>query len=185
MKKVVLALVMCAAMAASCEEMVKIGGKGRLAVVDTYGAPQEAVQRAARKLENLLLITVSAEKGTWSFANAQSAFDAAKATAAVFIVKDPALPMSLVAMESKWGVVNADGLDEKGVEKELLRVATVVLGGASSKYTASSMRPVFSKEGLAKAGDVVTFDSLMAMFTYLPEMGFKQHELVPKEDADK
>lgn len=92
--------------------------------------------------------------------------------------------MSLVAMEARWGVVNAEGLDEGCVSKEVLRVMTVILGGASSKYTASMMRPVFSKEDLSKkAGDVVTFDSIMAISTYLPELGIKPYQMMTREEA--
>jgi len=182
MKKWVTAAVAFTAVSvAFAEGFVKSGGVGRLAIVDTYGAPVEAVHRASQKMENLLMISVAAEKGKWSFASAKESFDAAKATAAVFLVKDPTLPMSLVAMESKWGVVNAEGLDGKGVEKEILRVATIVLGGASSKYSASSMRPVFAPADISKAGEIITFDSLMSIVSYLPEMGFKQFTLEPKD----
>ena len=80
--------------------------------------------------------------------------------------------------------MNAEGLDAADVSKETLRVATVVLGGASSKYAASTMRPVFSKDDLAKkAGDIVTFDSIMAISTYLSALGIKPYQMMTREDA--
>ena len=165
-------------------EMVKLGGVGKVAVVNTCDAPTDALDVALRKVTNLLMISYEIKKGEWKLAEAQKCFDAAKASAAVFIVKDATLPMSLIAMESKWGVVNAEGLDAACVSKEVLRVMTVILGGASSKYTASTMRPVFSKDDLAKkAGDIVTFDSIMAISTYLPELGIKPYQMMTREDA--
>ena len=165
-------------------EMVKIGGEGKVAIVNACDAPTGALDVALRKVTNLLMIDYEIRKGEWEMAEAQRCFEATKANAAVFIVKDAALPMSLVAMEARWGVVNAEGLDEGCVSKEVLRVMTVILGGASSKYTASMMRPVFSKEDLSKkAGDVVTFDSIMAISTYLPELGIKPYQMMTREEA--
>lgn len=170
---------------AAAPEMVKVGGEGKIAIVNTCEAPTEALNVALRKVCNMLMINFEIKKGgAWTLANAQKCFDDAKASAAVFIVKDPALPMSLVAMESKWGIVNSAGLDESGVMKETLRVATLVLGGAASRYTASSMRPVFSKEDLAKkAGEIVTFDSIMAISNYLPDLGIKPYQMMDRQDA--
>lgn len=165
-------------------EMLKIGGQGKVAIVNTCDAPTSVLETALRKVGNLLMVNFEIVKGEWSLTEAQKHFDATKASAAVFLVKDDALPMSLIAMESKWGVVNAEGLDAAGVSKEALRVATVVLGGASSKYAASTMRPVFSKDDLAKkAGDIVTFDSIMAISTYLPALGIKPYQMMTREDA--
>ena len=189
MKTALFAALACAAFAAAGqtrakENMIKVGGEGKILVVNACDAPAAALETAARKIGNLLMIEIGVSKGEWTFQTARQSFEAAGANAAVFVVKDPSLPMSLVAMEARWGVVNAEGLSEKSIEKEVLRVATVVLGGASSKYSASTMRPVFSKDDLEKkAGDVVTFDSLMSIFTYLPDMGVKQYRLMTREDA--
>lgn len=191
MKTSMLAAVVCVSLSALAadpaspkDRMVKVGGQGRVVVVNTCGAPRAALETAMRKIGNLLMIETGVVDGRWSFPTAREDFGSAGADAAVFVVKNPSLPLSLVAMEDRWGVVNADGLSEKSIEKEVLRVATVVLGGASSKYSASAMRPVFSKEDLeTKAGEVMTFDSLMAIFTYLPEMGIRQYRLMTREDA--
>lgn len=167
------------------DEMVRIGGEGKVAIVNTCAAPSAPLEMAARKIGNLLMIYCEVQNGSWKFAEAQKAFDASKANAAVFVVKDAALPLSLVAMESKWGVVNAEGLPEKSLEKEVLRVATIVLGGGSSKYPASTMRPVFSKEDLeTKAGQVITFDSLMSIYSYIPALRLKQFQMMTREDAE-
>lgn len=166
------------------DDKVKIGGEGVLAFVNACGVEDSPLQIASRKIGNLLMIHTSIQTGAWHFVEARKDFANTKATAAVFIVKDKAMPLSLVAMEERWGMVNAEGLSSESLEKEALRVAIVVLGGAGSKYSASTMRPVFSAEELEKkAGDVVTFDSLMAMSSYIPEMGFKQYRMMNREDA--
>lgn len=165
-------------------EMLKFGGEGKVAVVNACDAPTNALDFALRKIANLMMFNYEIQKGEWKLAEAQKCFDAAKANVAIFVIKDKSLPISLVAMESKWGVVNAEGLDEKSLMRETMRVATVVLGGASSKYTASTMRPVFSKEDLAnKTGDLITFDSIMAISPYLSVLGIKPYQMMTREDA--
>jgi len=79
--------------------------------------------------------------------------------------------------------VNAHGLNDAQLEKEVLRVSTVLLGGASSKYPASTMRPVFSVADLDKAGGLVTIDSLMAIFPNLESLGIKQFQTMSYRDA--
>ena len=52
------------------------------------------------------------------------------AGAAVFIVNDEKLPMSLVATEAGWGVLNVAALDEgKRFNKEFNRVLIMTFGG--------------------------------------------------------
>ena len=166
------------------QELIKVGGAGRVAIVNVAGVSDSPLEMAAKKIGNFLMIYCEVQKGEWSFSSHEKSFKDAKANAAVFVVKDANFPMSLVAMESKWGVVNALGLSEKSLEKEVLRVATVVLGGASSKYPASTMRPVFSSDELeTKAGQVITFDSLMAIYSYISSLGIKQYQMMTKEEA--
>jgi hypothetical protein len=188
MKRLFVIVALCAVAAsthaASSNERIKIGGEGKVAFVNACNAPTEALVTAANKIGNMLMINIEVTKGTWKLAEAQKCIDATGANAAVFVVKDEMLPLSLVSLEAKWGVVNAAGLDGKSIEKETLRVATMILGGAASKYSASSMRPVFSKEDLAKkAGDIVTFDSIIAISSYLPELGIKPYRMMTRDDA--
>lgn len=189
MKKLIVAIALCACVGsafAAKVERVRVGGTGKVAIVNTCDVSNEPLEVASKKIGNLLMINIEVAKGAWKLTDAKKSLADTGANAAVFVVKDASLPLSLVAMEEKWGIVNAEGLDDKGIEKETLRVATVVLGGASSKYPASSMRPVFSKEDLAsKAGEIVTFDSIMAIYGYLPDMGIKQYKMVPKVDKEE
>lgn len=179
-------IVVCAVLVAGlgfAGEKVKIPGEGKIAIVNACGVSKAPLESVVKKLEGFLMVDMEVKEGKWSLADAKSSFDAVKANAAVFVIKDKGLPLSLVAVESKWGVVNAEGLNDVEVEKETLRVLTMVLGGASSKYKTSAMRAVFSKADLALAGDVLAFDSLMSVFNYLPDLGVKQYRIMDREDA--
>lgn len=161
--------------------MVTIGGEGVFAIVNAAGAPEEPLATAAKKIGNIMMINAELRQGEFALAGAKDKMGGANA--AVFVASDPALPLSLIAMEEKWGVVNAQGLAPKQLEKEVLRVATIVLGGAVSKYTASSMRPVYSVSDLDAAGELVTFDSLMAIFPNLKSLGITQFQTMSYRDA--
>lgn len=162
---------------------IRIGAKGVLAFVNACDASDDTVASAATQLAKLLMIDVRPQRGSWALPSAASAFEKADATAAVFVVRDRTLPMSLVAMESRWGVVNAEGLDDACLKRELLRVATVVLGGAASKYDPSFMRPVFSASELAKSGDAFTIDVAMMLFPSLQNHGFSQYRTMTYREA--
>ena len=169
---------------ASDGRSIKIGGVGKLAFVNASGVDDSYLKSAAAKISNILLIETEVKKGSWSLASAKKSFADAGASAVVFVVDDPGLPMSLIAMEEKWGVANSAGLDGENAAKEALRVATVVLGGASSKYSASVMRPVFSRKELGeKAGSIITIDSLMAIYPNLSALGIKQYSVMDYADA--
>ena len=159
------------------KEMVKIGGEGKFVVVNAAGVDDALLQKAVGKLGSILLIEVEVKNGTWNLADAKKCLADTKGKAAVFVVKDEKLPMSLIAIEEKWGVANVFGLSDVAITRETMRVSTIVLGGASSKYAASAMRPVFSASDLEqKAGDLITIDSLMAIYPNLDALGFKQYE---------
>lgn len=166
-------------------EMVRYGGKGRIVFVNTCDAPTASLDASLKKITNLLMIDYAIDKGTWSLANAQKSYEDAKGNVAVFIVKDKTLPLSLVSVEAKWGVANVEGLDEQGVTKMALRVATLLLGGGSSRYPASCAAPAFSKADLAKVGDIITIDSVMSISTYLPSIGIVPYRMMTREEAKR
>ena len=164
--------------------MVLVNAEGKLAVVNVCGYSGEAIGNTVKKIGNVFMIVAEEQKSSdWSLSNAKEAFDATKANAAVFVVKDKSLPISLVALESRWGVVNAEGMSDAVLGKEIMRVSTLLLGGASSKYEASVMRPAFSIDDIEKLGELATIDSLMAIFPNLRKYGFKQHEMMTFREA--
>lgn len=159
-------------------DMVMFEGKGKLVFVNAAGIDDTQIKAAAETIGNLLSLETEVRKGEWSMATAKKGLADIGATAAVYVIKDDKLPMSLIAMEEKWGAANANGLSDEAVYKMALRVAVVVIGGASSKYPASVMRPVFSKADLEKAGKMMTIDSLMAIDPNLKDHGFKPYQIV-------
>ena len=164
--------------------MVMLNAEGKLAVVNACAYEGVAISNTVKKIGNVFMILVEEQKaGAWSLSESKSAFDATTANAAVFVVKDKSLPISLVAIESRWGVVNAEGMSDAVLGKEIMRVTTLLLGGASSKYSASVMRPAFSIEDIEKVGDLATIDSLMAIFPNLKAYGFKQYEMMTFREA--
>lgn len=164
--------------------MVLVNAEGKLAIVNACGAPSEAVAAAAKKIGNIFMIVAEPQTADgWSLAGAKDAFAATGGNAAVFIVKDSSLPISLVAPEACWGVVNAEGMSGEVLGKEIMRTATILLGAASSKYEASVMRPAFSLEDIDKLGELATIDSLMAIFPNLKTYGFKQYEMMTFREA--
>lgn len=164
--------------------MVLVNAEGKLAVVNACGHEGEAIANAVKKAGNIFMIAAEAQKRDgWSLDRAKEAFEATGANAAVFVVKDASLPISLVAIEARWGVVNANGMSDAVLGKEIMRVATLLLGGASSRYEASVMRPAFSLEDLENTGELATIDSLMAIFPNLKAYGFKQYEMMTFREA--
>ena len=163
--------------------MVLVNAEGKLAIVNACGYEGDVIANSVKKIGNVFMIVAEEQNGTWSLDKAKDAFDATKANAAVFVVKDKALPISLVALESRWGLVNAEGMNDAVLGKEIMRISTLLLGGASSKYEASVMRPAFSLEDIEKLGELATIDSLMAIFPNLQKYGFKQFEMMTFREA--
>lgn len=165
---------------------ITIEGKGRLALVDAGFGDVKPLQAVADKIGGFTMINIGVEKGSWTFATAADSLKATKSTAAVFVVKDKTLPISLVALEARWGVVNAEGMNTQQVEKASLRVAAQLLGAASSRYPVSVMRPVFTLGDLDSAGDVLTVDTLMAIMPNLEANGFtSRREMTYREACEE
>ena len=165
-------------------DMVAVGGSGKIAVVNTCGASKRVVDNVTSNFWKVMMIKTEVQTGKWSLAKAQDAFKSTKANAAVFIVNDPALPISLVALESKWAVVNVHTLSDVALYKEIQRMMCIILGAASSKYDSSTLRAAFSGAELEKMkGDGITFDTLISIFEYIPALGVKQWQMVDREEA--
>lgn len=166
------------------EELLKVGGKGKIAFVNAAGVDDALLKTAAERISNTFQINTEIQKGSWSLAEARKQFAATKANVAVFLVNEKTMPMSLVAIEERWGMANAAGLDDACITKQALRVATLVLGGASSRYPASVMRHVFSPEDLKnKAGSALTVDAMMAIAPNLADLGIEEFMFLDYESA--
>ena len=97
------------------------------------------------------------QEGGVSVLTADKALVRTKANAAVILVDDLSLPMSLIAVEARWGIMNIAPLkaDRPSRAKLLERAAKLfsrtviqVLGGANQDFESSAMRSVTSLKDL-------------------------------------
>ena len=115
------------------------------------------------------LVTVK-EGDAATVANADALKKQLKADFAVFIVDDPALPPSLVAVEAKWAILNVGALAVGNANEEIVRIRAknefsrvfaMLCGGFCSQYPAPLMNMVTEISDLDKCladppGDVGT-----------------------------
>ena len=124
---------------------------------------------------------VDCRKSKFALADASARLSKDGSCAGVFVVNDPSLPMTLVAMEAKWGVLNvaplmADkptpALLARRSDKLFTRVCTVVLGGANQDVSFSAMKTVTSLAELdAMAAFAVAPMGLQMMSEHLEKLG--------------
>lgn len=93
--------------------------------------------------------------------------------AALYLVDDSSLPMSIVSVESAWGVVNVAKLDSaKQFRVEFARVFVMAFGASLSQYKSSLMVPVTKPEDLDRiVTDRPPFDCSVAVFKNLESLG--------------
>lgn len=129
----------------------------------------EEVQKRVDKIQFVLKYPCEIRKGNWKFGDKKP--DGSKVC--IFIVDDASLPMSLVAVESGWGVINTSTL-ENGTQfsKELTRVFCLTAGAANSPVKTSPMQTVLKNTDLDKLlTDGFTFDMASSINENLQAMG--------------
>lgn len=130
--------------------------------------------------------------GAFSIANAAKAMG--DANVAVFIVDDPALPMTLIAREAKWGLLNVAAIsaDKPTVvtllgraNKLMTRIVTDLLGGNNNLLVDfSAMKPVYTlKELDALKGFAIAPPSLSQIVYSLPSLGMTRKMKTTYQDA--
>lgn len=103
----------------------------------------------------------------------------AKASVAVFLVDDQTLPMSLVAYEEHWGLVNvaklAEGADKVSLfgraNAETMRVLALASGGADSQFPSSLMKEVRVVRTLDGMDAELPYDVMNRMAATYKQMG--------------
>ena len=159
-------------------------GVGKIAVLNAQKAvKQEEIDKNVGALRNLARnVEIAVQDVEFSLATAKSVRSGVGAPAAVYLVDDPALPMSLIAIEDGWGVVNVAplkaGADEAKLnlrfKKEFVRVASIVFTGAKSQFKNSPLQSAQSVEDLDKiVGENFGIDTMTTMMNHLPEIGVK------------
>ena len=161
-------------------------GKGSVAVFDCQGRLPE------RHISDFFMLTeqapirvpfkrVKCGEGTFSLTNASATLAKDGSCAGIFVIEDTSLPMTLVAMEARWGVLNvapllADkptaALLARRADKLFTRVCTVVLGGANQDVSFSAMKTVTSLAELdAMSAFAVAPMGLQMMSEHLEKTG--------------
>lgn len=125
--------------------------RGRVVIINCQSAVSEKVLEVeAETVANDISIRVEVEKGAFTLTKPEI-----KGEANVFIVDDPTLPMSLVAPESRWSMVNVSfyknakpAFVESRVMKAITRAVVPLLGGSDSQYPLCVMGNVLKPEDL-------------------------------------
>lgn len=134
--------------------MVKTGGivekvgDGKIVFINCQSRiGDEEIKQRVDRMRFLLKFNMEIRTGSWQI-DVKKPDDA---TVAIYIIDDEKLPLSLVAVESRWGAVNTSQLKlGTRFSKELSRVVTMVLGGDRSQFPASPMQTVCSASDLDK-----------------------------------
>lgn len=132
----------------------------------------------------------------FSFSDADNTLREQNANAAIFVVNDPSLPMSLVAAEGKWGLVNVakvkaddapDQLVTRRMDKMFSRVLIQILGGcAQAGFEMDAFKPVFNLKDLdALRGLSPSPQARMSMMSYMNQLGFRPSITMPYTRACK
>ena len=127
--------------------------RGRVAIVNAQqSADAKWLKEAAEVFAKDIMISVDVLAGAFDMKNPDL-----KGDVTVFIVDDTLLPMSLIAPESKWAVVNVSKIKcdkepffKARTMKEVTRAMVSLLGGADSQYPLCLMSVVTNAEGLDK-----------------------------------
>ncbi len=165
--------------------LIHLPGTGAIGVFNSQKVvAKEKISANSKMLSNMLRgITINEKDELFSLASAADTMKKENVAAAVFIVDNPALPMSLVAIESNWGVVNvahlkADNPDEAKMtsrfRKEFVRITSIVFSAVLSQYKNSTLLTANSAQDLDKIiGENYSFDSLNGMLRHLNDLGVK------------
>ncbi|MBQ4200475.1 MAG: hypothetical protein II649_11430 [Kiritimatiellae bacterium] len=127
-----------------------------------------------------------------SVANANTLRKANNAEFAVFIVDVPDLPMSLIAVEEGWAIMNIRALDDGKTKDDLLRhraknefarVYGILCGGASSQFKSQIMNTISKPSDLNGCTDDLPVDVTAKIPMYLEGRGVKSEQLIPYRRA--
>ncbi len=174
---------------------VKIKGKGYVSVIDCRkDRGVHVCQDGIAKIKDLFSIEIREFKGVpFEFTNAKSQLENTRGNAAVFIIDDPNLPISLAAPEEKWTLLNvarmnaigsdADKLESR-TSKLFVRQCCFILGSDKEKSTETCFYPAFSVDDIDKIQSLdVTMSAFMAIGEVLGRLGIEPIEIVSYQDT--
>ena len=117
--------------------------------------------------------------------------DSIKGRATLFVIDNDKEPMSLIAPEARWAMVNVGKLtcDKKQffharVKKEVCRATAQLFGAFSNKYESNVLGGVFSAEDLDQIIEPrIPMEYRSRFEKYIPQMGFETYKVVPYSKA--
>lgn len=145
--------------------------------------PEAAFRRPLARMTRFLSVDLTMKAGTWDGEHGESG--------TVYIIDDPAKPMSGIFPEAGWGYMNVAKLGEKDdpklaerAGKELWRVLGYVGGAISSNSERCLLNPIFSAEDIDKYNlDTISPEPVMRMPEYLNALGVKRFRRISYRDA--
>ena len=172
-------------------EMKRFGGyindtrkqKGSVVVVNAQKAAEaSALEQVLAELRTFVKFSLEVKDGSFDLVKPE-----VQGSASVFVVDDPALPMSLIAPESKWAMVNVAPLKagegakpqffKARTQKELMRALAYLMGSADSSYPGNIVGCVTKPEDLDQFTDYRLPVDVMTKFTkYVKGFGIEPYE---------
>ena len=155
-----------------------IESKGKIVVVNAQKRiSADAVRKSATELGNVLKLTVDYTEGELAMYRVPDG-----ATGALVVGDSADLPMSVVAAEKSWGLLNVAPLAtddaaklDKRFRMEFIRVATFAFGQSLSQFTGSPLQTIKDAEGLDSViTDGYTYDTVTMMLKNLGALGMTQ-----------
>lgn len=189
-----LCIVPCAGVADAAKDggLVKVAGKGRLAVVDcTSGLRWEKMKPVFDVFDANFHIEVVRQKGAaFSVEEADEALRKSGANAALFIGEKADYPLSLMASESKWAFINlaplkADGTNlEKRAQVLLMRGLCRALGSDAARAKTIALAPVHALSDLDKITSLgVGMESFISISESSEALGLEPVEYLTFREA--
>jgi hypothetical protein len=153
--------------------MVYSEGKGGILFIDCQSTlSHEIVRDRVDYTAFVLKYRCKLVKGKWDM----NVSVPDSATVAIYLVDGETMPMSLVAVESRWGLINTRNLKSGNrFAKELTRIITLTAGAAYSPAKTSVMKTITKAENLdSLPTDGFTQDMAMAIFSNMNNLGATQ-----------
>lgn len=156
-------------------------------------AVEQGIQEIARVIQApYRLESGDAKQAPFEAARAAMAAGPDKVAFAVVVVDSPDLPLTLVAPEACWAILNVAGLEgskpvsnevlEARFKRQLWRTATWVMGGGTSPVK-SAMSPAFSADELDGIGQATAPDLLNRVLDVAKRRGMRQQGMTTYRKA--
>ncbi len=152
--------------------MAEKPGVGKIVVINAQSkVGKDVINAVIEKLKFQTRFNIEIQDGKYAMYTRPEG-----ASAAVVLADEPGLPLSVVAVENLWGLVNVAKLGEKNTDarftKEFIRVTTIAFGASLSRFKGSPLSSVSSAEMLDNyPTDNYTYDCQQAIVKNLTSLG--------------